>query len=256
MSRRSLLVCLLACLGVPAATGEASDLDCFRVAQLAVGGRAPVRSSAPMVLAQEVRYRTFVEVRLDRVVVSLDSDALYQYPFLLWVGDGAFPPLAPEERDRLRTFLQLGGFLLVDNAGEGPAREAFEKSFREEFRRLLPGADLRPIPPTHVIFRSFYRLSSVAGRWRLRPFLEGAFLGDRVALVYSHNDLSGAWSRDGFGRWEYETVPGGAAQREEAIRLGVNLALYALLLDYKDEQAHVEGLLNRRRLPPAPPRGP
>lgn len=256
MSRWRLVVGLLVVIGVPVSTGEASDLDCFRVAQVAVGGRAPARPNAPMVLAQEVRYRTAVEVRLDRVVVPMASDAIYQYPFLLWVGEGAFPPLADEERDHLRTYLQLGGFLLVDNAGEGPAREAFEKSFREEFRRLLPGADLQPIPPTHVIFRSFYRLSSVAGRWRLRPYLEGALLGDRVALVYSHNDLSGAWARDGFGRWEFETVPGGAVQREEAIRLGVNLALYGLLLDYKDEQAHVEGLLNRRRLPAPPPQGP
>jgi len=256
MSRRWLLTCFLLGLGVPIPAGEASDLDGFRVAQVSAGGRVPARPNASMVLAQEVRYRTFVEVRLDRVVVPLASDALYQYPFLLWVGDGALPSLSPEERDHLRTFLQLGGFLLVDNAGEGPAREAFERSFREEFRRLLPGTDLRPIPPTHVIFRSFYRLASVAGRWDLRPYLEGAVLGDRVAVVYSHNDLSGAWSRDGFGRWEFETVPGGAVQREEAIRLGVNLALYALLLDYKDEQAHVEGLLNRRRLPPVPLQGP
>lgn len=256
MFRRSWLIMMLAGLGMPATVSEASDLDCFRVAQVLIGGRPPVRPNAPMVLAQEVRYRTFVEVRLDRVVVSLTDDALYQYPFLLWVGDGAFPPLGPQERDRLRTFLQLGGFLLVDNAGEGPAREAFERSFREELWRILPGQDLRPIPPSHVIFRSFYRLASVAGRWQLRPYLEGVLLGDRVALVYSHNDLAGAWSRDGFGRWEYETVPGGAVQREEAIRLGVNLALYALLLDYKDEQAHVEGLLNRRRLPPEPLQGP
>jgi hypothetical protein len=32
----------------------------------------------------------------------------------------------------------------------------------------------------------------------------------------------------------------------------VNLALYALCLDYKDDQTHVQHLLRTRRRPPAP----
>lgn len=240
---------VLALLAGPRRT-MASELNRFRVAQVTTGNRPPARPNAALVLGQEVRFRTSVDVKLDRVVVPLDSRSVLDNPFLLWVGDGSFPPLTPDERDRLRTFLQSGGFLLVDNAGEGPERDAFDRRFRAELRGAMPGVDLQPVPSTHVVHRSFYRLSSVWGRRTARPYLEGVTLDGRLALVYSWNDLSGAWSRDGFGNWEFEAVPGGPAQREEALRVGVNLVMYALLLDYKDEQAHVEYLLRRRRLRP------
>ena len=42
-------------------------------------------------------------------------------------------------------------------------------------------------------------------------------------------------------------VPGGEPQREQAYRLGINLVMYALCLDYKDDHTHVMRLLKRRR---------
>jgi hypothetical protein len=72
-------------------------------------------------------------------------------------------------------------------------------------------------------------------------------LGGRLAAVYSRNDLGGAWSRDDRGDWEFEVVPGGEEQREVAFRLGINLAMYATCLDYKDDQVHLPFILKRRR---------
>ena len=56
-------------------------------------------------------------------------------------------------------------------------------------------------------------------------------------------------ARDGFGRWEHEVVPGGDEQREEAFRLAINLVMYALCLDYKTEQAHIDYILRTRWQP-------
>ena len=42
-------------------------------------------------------------------------------------------------------------------------------------------------------------------------------------------------------------MPGGEAQREMAFRLGINLAMYALCLDYKTDQVHVPFILRRRQ---------
>ena len=42
-------------------------------------------------------------------------------------------------------------------------------------------------------------------------------------------------------------VHGGEAQRERAIRFGVNLMMYALCTDYKADQVHIPFLLKRRR---------
>ena len=40
---------------------------------------------------------------------------------------------------------------------------------------------------------------------------------------------------------------GGERQREMAFRLGINLAMYALCLDYKADQVHVPFILKKRR---------
>ena len=42
-------------------------------------------------------------------------------------------------------------------------------------------------------------------------------------------------------------LPGGDTQRELAFRLGINLAMYALCLDYKTDQVHVPFILRRRQ---------
>ena len=42
-------------------------------------------------------------------------------------------------------------------------------------------------------------------------------------------------------------MPGGERQRELAFRLGINLAMYALCLDYKTDQVHVPFILRRRQ---------
>lgn len=227
---------------------DASDFNRFRVAQLVVADQPPLRPNAAFVLGQEVRFRTAVDVKLDRVVVPLASTAIFDYPFLLWVGAGRIPELSRTELDNLRTFLETGGFILVDNAGDGADATAFDRSLRALLARVFPGTPLVEVPESHVLMRSFYRVTSVAGRRAFRNTVEGLFLYDRLCLLYSQNDLAGAWSRDGFGNWEFETVPGGPAQREGAIRFGVNVVMYALLLDYKDEQAHTEYLLRKRRL--------
>ena len=82
------------------------------------------------------------------------------------------------------------------------------------------------------------------------PVLEGLVHDRRTAIVYSHNDLGGAWSREDVGTWTFECYPGGEPQRDMALRLGVNLVMYALCLDYKTDQVHVPFLLKRRKWRP------
>ena len=80
----------------------------------------------------------------------------------------------------------------------------------------------------------------------MKPWLEAQVLDGRLAVVYSQNDLGGAWARAELGDWEYDCTPGGEPQRETAFRLGVNLAMYALCTDYKDDAVHLPFILRRR----------
>ena len=60
-------------------------------------------------------------------------------------------------------------------------------------------------------------------------------------------DLAGALLRDEFGAWAFTCEPGGEAQRERAVRFGINLLMYALCTDYKADQVHIPFLLKRRQ---------
>lgn len=217
--------------------------------QLRHGGDFQPRPHALRRLSFELTDRTSLEVLPQPDLLEADDPAIFYHPFLYLAGKGAFPPLSDRQSGALHRFLTYGGFLLIDSAdGEAaPGIGGFDGSVRRELARALPEAPLTRVPPGHVLYKSFYLIDHQGGRRIVKPYLEGVPLGGRLAVVYSQNDLGGAWSRDDRGEWEYDIAPGGEAQRELAFRLGVNLAMYATCLDYKDDQVHLPFILKRRR---------
>jgi hypothetical protein len=224
------------------AMGEASRLAIGHVEHR---GRWNPRPSALRRLSWEIVQRTSIEATGDGVPVRLGSPGLHRHPFLYLAGDGALPPFAEAEVAALRRHLQYGGFLLVD-AADASDGAGFDASVRQELQRVLPSSPLGRVPREHVLYKSFYLLDHQGGRTLTRPWLEGQVIGGRLAVVYSQNDLGGAWARGTLGEWEYDCTPGGEAQRETAFRLGVNLAMYALCTDYKDDAVHLPFILRRR----------
>jgi Domain of unknown function (DUF4159) len=241
LSRRTLLAALSSC---PAwAFGDAAR---FVPAVVKHGGRWDVRSSGLRRLAWELQRRTSVEVLLEARALSLESPAIYEHPFLYLSSDGAFPPFSNTEVENLRRYLTFGGFLFAD-ANDGSDGAGFDLSVRRELARVLPQSPLAALPSRHVIFKSFFLLEGAPGRFLNKPNLEACIVNKRAAVVYSQNDVLGALSRDESGTWEYEPSPGGSRQRELAIRLALNLAMYALCLDYKDDAVHLRVIMDRRR---------
>ena len=222
------------------------DRSLFRFARLAIPGLPDPRPTALRRLAWEIVRRTSVVTASDPVEVRLNDPNLFRHPFLVLSGDRRFP--LPPEADvaRLRRHITYGGFLLIDYA-EGRAGGGFDESVRRLLAQTLPGELPIRIPDAHVLWKSFYVLRGAPGRIIAAPHLEGVERDRRLAVVYTQNDLGGALARDGFGRWEHEVIPGGDDQREEAFRLGINLVMYALCLDYKTEQAHIDYILRTRR---------
>ena len=85
----------------------------------------------------------------------------------------------------------------------------------------------------------------MSGRKQVNSYLEGINIKGRTVLVYCANDLGGAWARDQLGQWAHDIIGGGSRQRQLAIRLGVNIAMYALTLDYKKDMVHLPIILER-----------
>lgn len=224
------------------ALGELSRFDVRAVDY--EGGNPNPRKSAPRRLAWEVRKRTSIDTLLEPTRARLDDRTIFETPFLYWSGDSAFPPLSEAEIVGLRRFVELGGFVLIDDASDHD--DGFDGSIRRALVRAFPGGPLVHIARDHTVFRSFYLLGHPSGRVAEPDYLEGINVGERLAVLYSRHDLGGAWARDNLGTWEYPVVPGGDAQRELAIRLGVNVIMYVLCLDYKDDQVHAPFIMRRR----------
>jgi hypothetical protein len=237
---------LLSLAALPLAARGFGDASRFIPAVAKHGGRWDLRGSALRRLAWELQRRTSVEVLLEARPVPLDSPRLFELPFVYLSSDAELPPFRPEEVENLRRYLTYGGLVFAD-ANDGSDGSGFDASFRRELRRVLPQSPLQPLPSTHVVFKSFFLLDSAPGRLLNKPVLEAAQVGRRAAVLYSQNDVLGALSRDEAGAWEYEPAPGGSRQRELATRLALNVAMYALCLDYKDDAVHLPVIMNRRR---------
>jgi hypothetical protein len=227
---------------VARAIGEASAVDVRGVDHR--GGQPEPRPTAPRRLAWEVRKRTSVETRLSPTRTRLDDPSIFEAPLLYWSGSEAFPPLSDAEVRGLRRFVEFGGFVIIDDAS--PESEAFDASVRRDLRRAFPTTPLARLPSTHTVYRSFYLVERPVGRTRGPGYLEAVERAGRAAVVYSRHDLGGALARDNLGTHLHSVHPGGEGQREEATRLAVNLVMYALCLDYKDDQVHAPFIMRRR----------
>lgn len=222
------------------AIGEASHVD-IRGIDL---GHPETRPTARARLAWAVRQRTSVETRLTPTRTRLDDPELFGAPFLFIGGDRAFANPSETEVAGLRRFVELGGFVLIDDASAG--NDGFDQSVRALMRRAFPSMPLRPVPATHTIFRSFYLVNRPVGRVEGPTFVEAIERDARLVVVYSRHDLAGAYERDNLGSHTFDVTPGGERQREMAVRFGVNLVMYALCLDYKDDQVHAPFIMRRR----------
>jgi len=205
-------------------------------------------------LTATLNRRTAVETA-EPVAVDLERDELIFFPLLYWpvVSDQAPPSSSAVER--INRYLETGGTILFDTRdGDDQTPGSFGGAALSAQRlRRLVGAikipTLVPIPPDHVLTKSFYLLHEFPGRWNAGSlWVEPA--EDRVndgvsSVVVGANDWAAAWAVDGQGRPAFAVVPGDEPQREMAMRFGVNLVMYVLTGNYKSDQVHVPAILER-----------
>lgn len=198
-------------------------------------------------LIEELELRTSIDASRVRRVIELSDPDLFYTPFLYMAGRYAFDPFTPLERKILQRFLTYGGFLFAEDT-VGAKGFGFDQAFRTEMQQVLPNHELKRLPPDHSVYQSFYLINSVSGRQKVSPYFEGITIDNWTPVIYSQNDLSGAWSRDRFGKWVNECVPGGEIQRKEAFKAGINIIVYALTSDYKKDVIHHPFIKRRQNL--------
>jgi Domain of unknown function (DUF4159) len=227
---------------------EVPEMPIFRFAQAAHGDKMSwnPHPTAGRSLVEMLMQRTSIPAFTDKINVSFESEKLFRNPFIYWTGTREFDPLSEKAVERVKLFLEMGGFMLVDDALSAPGI-GFDKSFQREMSRIFPGKALKRIPDEHTVYQSYYLIDRVAGRTANRPYLTGLDQDDRTMLLYSGNDMGGAFARDRSGRWLNTVGPGGEIQREMSVRLGINIIMYALCVNYKKDLIHVPFISKRRK---------
>ncbi|MFH1784332.1 MAG: DUF4159 domain-containing protein [bacterium] len=218
----------------PVCWGQGSN---FVFCQIKYDGMWDPRPASFGEIAHFLSSTTSIKPELQRRDLSLSDNRIFDSAFLYLAGTEAFEPFSEEQRQNLRRYLEGGGVLLIDDCF-GRKNYGFDKSVRREMRAIFPEDEFEKVPRTHVLYRSYYLLRTIGGRNIVSPYIESIKVQGRVAVIYSQNDLSGAWARDRIGNWQYECVPGGEAQRLDAIKLMVNIILYSLTGDYKTDTIH------------------
>lgn len=223
MNLRHLLALLLhmsAAGPLPAQQAPASAPAALTIGRLRYdgGGDWYASPSGLANLLRAVRERTALPAADREVVVRLTDAALWDVPYLYMTGHGNVR-FSDRELELLRRYLQQGGFLHADD------NYGMDESFRREVGRLFPGVPLVEVPLDHPIYNLVYRFPEGLPKVHEHDGKPaqgfGLFLDGRLALFYSYeSDLTNGW--------EDAEVHGNPPEvREAAIRMGVNLVVYA-----------------------------
>jgi hypothetical protein len=175
-------------------------------------------SSLPNLL-EAIGDRTSIRVSERPAEVRLSDPDLADHQYLYVTGHGNIR-LSDRDVLSLRAYLEGGGFLHADD------NYGLDTSFRREIARVFPELELVDVPLDHPIYRLVYEFPEGLPKIHEHDGEParglGIFLDGRLAVFYSHQSDLG----DG---WEDPTVHGDPAEiREQAMRMGVNLFVYAL----------------------------
>ncbi len=175
-------------------------------------------SALPNILAF-IEENTNIPVNSEEVRVEIRSDRLFNYPFLYASGHGNIR-FSDEDLERLRRYLLGGGFLFINDS------YGMDKAVRREVARLFPDRQLVELPFSHPIYHCFYDfpngLPKIHEHDNKPPQGFGVLDGERVVLFYAYESDIG----DGWEDPQVHNDP--PRKREAALKMGVNLACYAL----------------------------
>ena len=214
-------------------------------------------------LGKYLTQRTSVEPG-EPFAINIATDEIAFFPMIYWPMPPHANPLSPAVLAKIDAYMKQGGMIMFDTKDHGqgmPTGYNLRRDGSTPLKRMLSGLDiprLEPVPEHHVLTKAFYLLRTFPGRFEggnlwveaetPRDSDQGrhARQVDGVSpILITSNDFASAWAVDDRNRPLYPMVPGGERQREMAWRVGINIVIYVLTGNYKDDLVHVPALLER-----------
>ncbi len=188
-----------------------------------------------MNLSYRLKELTSLEVNPVPVIVDLDSEEMFNYPFVYLIEPGQMR-LTDAEVENFREYTRRGGFMMIDDFWG----EQEWATFAREMKRVFPEREIIDVPLEHEIFNLVYQLREKpmipsighfrrgydSDRWDAREPHYRAILDDngRIMIMICHNtDLGDGWEREGEMTEYFERY-----SERYAYPLGINIVMYAM----------------------------
>lgn len=200
---------------------QAQSKDGFQIARLKYqgGGDWYNDPSAEVNLLNFIQQSTNIKVDARYQFVDIASDEIFYYPFLFLTGHGNIV-FSNDEVYRLRTYLENGGFLYIDDD------YGLDNAVRREMKKVFPQDDFVELPFSYELYHSFYKFESGPPKThehdKKTPQGFGIFINNRLAVYYTYESNPS----DGWADAEVHDNP--REKREEALKFGTNIIIWAL----------------------------
>ena len=194
----------------------------------------PLSEQNLMRIMNEVSY---LNPYIDEInTLTLDDPELFRYP-IAYIIEVDWWAMTDREAAALRTYIQKGGFVIVDDFKPRRFRGGFGDGFgsgwdvfEADMKRALPDAHFVDLDASHPIFHSFFEIDRldivpqayIAGRPIFRGIFEDNDRTKRLQMIVNYNtDISQFWEWSGTGLRPIDDT-------NEAYKLGVNYVIYGL----------------------------
>jgi hypothetical protein len=170
-------------------------------------------------LLKYVAAHTNIQTDPEYLWVDIASDEIFNYPFLFMTGHGNVE-FTESETKRLRAYLDAGGFLYIDDD------YGLDKPMRREMQKVFPDQEFKELPFTHEIYHSHFEFPNGVPKTHEHdgkpPQGFGIFSKGRLCVYYTYESNPS----DGWDDPDVHNDP--PEKREEALKFGTNLVVYAL----------------------------
>jgi hypothetical protein len=194
----------------------------FRIARLKYSGGGDWYNdpSEEVNLLKFVQQNTNIDCDPRYEFVDLSSDKLFSYPFLFITGHGNIA-FSDYEVQRLRSYLQQGGFLYADDD------YGMDKAFRREMKKVFPDQELVELPFSYGLYHCHFSFPNGVPKTHKHdgkpPQGFGLFHKGRLVVYYTYeSNPSDGWEDDTEVHGDPEPV------RQEALRFGTNIVVWVL----------------------------
>lgn len=170
-------------------------------------------------LIEFVNDQSTVSIESVEEIVEPGGSQLFQYPYIYATGHGNIT-FSESEAKNLRTYLLSGGFLHIDD------NYGMEKYVRREMKKVFPDIEFVELPYSHPIFSQHFSfengLPKIHEHDGKAPQALALIFENRVVCLFTvESDLGDGWE-DASVHNDPEAI------REQALRMGANVLLYAL----------------------------